>query len=114
MVSGRDVLTRDDVSGRGARDAATSRSRPPSRRHQAGHRPPPDTVIRPGEILYGDGDVEFNVGAERLTSRWRSTPATGRFRWAVMCTPQANRALSFDRERPVGSGSTFPPAPRSL
>jgi len=74
-------------------------------------------VIRPGEILYGEGDVELNVGAERIEVEIVNTGDRPVQVGSHVHLPQANRALSFDREAargyrfdiPAGTAVRFEP-----
>ena len=59
-------------------------------------------MIRPGEILYGEGDVELNVGAERIEVEIVNTGDRPVQVGSHVHLPQANRALSFDREAARG------------
>lgn len=74
-------------------------------------------MIRPGEILYGEGDVELNAGAERLEVEIVNTGDRPVQVGSHVHLPQANRALSFDREAargyrfdiPAGTAVRFEP-----
>ncbi len=74
-------------------------------------------MIRPGEILYGEGDVELNVGAERIEVEIVNTGDRPVQVGSHVHLPQANRALSFDREAargyrfdiPAGTAVRFEP-----
>ncbi|MFN8225399.1 MAG: urease subunit beta [Mycobacterium sp.] len=73
--------------------------------------------MRPGEILYGEGDVELNVGAERIEVEIVNTGDRPVQVGSHVHLPQANRALSFDREAargyrfdiPAGTAVRFEP-----
>ena len=119
MVSGREVLARDDVM----EGVPEMLARRPGGgdfpgRHQARHRPPPDPVMAmrtpmmPGEIVFGEGDIEINPGAPRLG--WTSsTPATGRCRSAATCTCRRPTPRWSSTARPrTATGSTSRQAPR--
>lgn len=74
-------------------------------------------MIRPGEILYGEGDVELNAGAERIEMEIVNTGDRPVQVGSHVHLPQANRALSFDREAargyrfdiPAGTAVRFEP-----
>ncbi|OKH79965.1 urease subunit beta [Mycobacterium sp. ST-F2] len=71
----------------------------------------------PGEILYGDGDVEFNAGAQRLTLEVVNTGDRPVQVGSHVHFPQANSALEFDRtaahghrlDVPAGTAIRFEP-----
>ncbi|MHA7664283.1 urease subunit beta [Mycolicibacterium sp. HS_4_1] len=71
----------------------------------------------PGEILYGDGDVEFNAGAQRLTLEVVNTGDRPVQVGSHVHFPQANSALDFDRaaahghrlDVPAGTAIRFEP-----
>ncbi len=119
MVSGREVLSRDDVMAGVPGDA---RRRPGGgdvpRRHEARDRPPPDpmtadgTSWAPGEIVYGDGDIEINEGAQRLEMDIVNTGDRPVQVGSHVHLPQSQRrAASSTAPPPTAIGSTFPRAP---
>ncbi|UCZ63478.1 urease subunit beta [Mycolicibacterium phocaicum] len=71
----------------------------------------------PGEILYGDGDIAFNAGAERLTLDVVNTGDRPVQVGSHVHFPQANSALDFDRaaahgyrlDVPAGTAIRFEP-----
>ena len=64
----------------------------------------------PGEIVYGQGDIEINQGAQRLEIDI-STPATAPFRSAATCIcRRATPRCSSIAPPPTATGWTFPPA----
>lgn len=71
----------------------------------------------PGEILYGDGDIEINPGAPRLTMEIVNTGDRPVQVGSHVHLPQANAALSFDRtaahghrlDVPAGTAVRFEP-----
>jgi urease subunit beta len=73
--------------------------------------------IVPGEILFGDGDVEINAGAHRLTLDVVNTGDRPVQVGSHVHLPQANAALDFDREAahghrldvPAGTAVRFEP-----
>lgn len=62
----------------------------------------------PGEIVYGDGDIEINVGAERLTLDVVNTGDRPVQVGSHVHLPQANAALSFDRDAAHGHRLDIP------
>jgi urease subunit beta len=56
----------------------------------------------PGEIVYGDGDIEINGGAARLTVTVLNTGDRPVQVGSHVHFPQANAALSFDRDVAYG------------
>jgi urease subunit beta len=56
----------------------------------------------PGEIVYGDGDIEINSGAARLTLDVVNTGDRPVQVGSHVHLPQANAALRFDREAAHG------------
>lgn len=74
-------------------------------------------AVVPGEILYGDGDVEFNAGAQRLTLEVVNTGDRPVQVGSHVHFPQANSALDFDRaaahghrlDVPAGTAIRFEP-----
>ena len=123
MVSGREVLSRDDVM-EGIAETAPRRSGRGHlpRRHQARHRPPPDPLRRPallipGEIQFGEGDIVLNEGAERLELDVVNTGDRPVQVGSHVHLPQANAALEFDRaaahghrlDIPAGTAVRFEP-----
>ncbi|KUI20873.1 urease subunit beta [Mycobacterium sp. GA-1285] len=71
----------------------------------------------PGEILYGDGEIEINAGAERLAMQIVNTGDRPVQVGSHVHLPQANAALSFDRaaahghrlDIPAGTAVRFEP-----
>ena len=71
----------------------------------------------PGEILYGDGDIALNEGAERIEVDVVNTGDRPVQVGSHVHLPQANAALSFDREAahgyrfdiPAGTAVRFEP-----
>jgi urease subunit beta len=71
----------------------------------------------PGEILYGDGDIEINAGARRLTLDVVNTGDRPVQVGSHVHLPQANAALEFDRaaahgyrlDIPAGTAVRFEP-----
>jgi urease subunit beta len=62
----------------------------------------------PGEVVYGDGDIEINVGAERLTLDVINTGDRPVQVGSHVHLPQANAALSFDRDAAHGHRLDIP------
>lgn len=71
----------------------------------------------PGEILYGDGYIEINAGAQRLAIQIVNTGDRPVQVGSHVHLPQANAALSFDRaaahghrlDIPAGTAVRFEP-----
>ncbi|WP_293019956.1 urease subunit beta [Mycolicibacterium sp.] len=71
----------------------------------------------PGEILYGDGDIAINAGAQRLTLDVVNTGDRPVQVGSHVHFPQANSALDFDRaaahgyrlDVPAGTAIRFEP-----
>jgi urease subunit beta len=71
----------------------------------------------PGEIVYGDGDIELNEGAQRIELTIENTGDRPVQVGSHVHLPQANAALSFDREAahgyrfdiPAGTAVRFEP-----
>ncbi|MDF2825914.1 MAG: urease, beta subunit, partial [Mycobacterium sp.] len=71
----------------------------------------------PGEILFGDGDIELNPGAARLQLEVLNTGDRPVQVGSHVHLPQANNALSFDRaaargyrfDIPAGTAVRFEP-----
>lgn len=71
----------------------------------------------PGEILYGDGDMEINAGAPRLATEIVNNGDRPVQVGSHVHLPQANAALSFDRaaahghrlDIPAGTAVRFEP-----
>ena len=71
----------------------------------------------PGEILYGDGDIAINAGAERVTLGVVNTGDRPVQVGSHVHLPQANSALDFDRaaahghrlDIPAGTAVRFEP-----
>ena len=74
-------------------------------------------MVIPGEILYGDGDVAFNDGAQRLTLEVVNAGDRPVQVGSHVHFPQANSALEFDRaaahghrlDVPAGTAIRFEP-----
>ena len=62
----------------------------------------------PGEILYGDGDIAINDGAERLEMRIVNTGDRPVQVGSHVHLPQANAALEFDRKAARGHRLDIP------
>jgi urease subunit beta len=56
----------------------------------------------PGEIVYGDGDIAINTGAQRLAMEIVNTGDRPVQVGSHVHLPQANAALRFDREAAHG------------
>jgi urease subunit beta len=56
----------------------------------------------PGEIVYGDGDIEINTGVQRLAIDVVNTGDRPIQVGSHMHLPQANAALDFDRDAAYG------------
>ena len=71
----------------------------------------------PGEIVYGDGDIEINPGAQRITMDIVNTGDRPVQVGSHVHLPQANAALDFDRaaahghrlDIPAGTAVRFEP-----
>ena len=71
----------------------------------------------PGEIVYGDGDIEINAGAQRLQMEVVNTGDRPVQVGSHVHLPQANAALEFDRaaahghrlDIPAGTAVRFEP-----
>jgi urease subunit beta len=71
----------------------------------------------PGEILFGQGNIEINAGAPRLDLEIVNTGDRPVQVGSHVHVPQANRALSFDRQAahgfrfdiPAGTAIRFEP-----
>jgi urease subunit beta len=71
----------------------------------------------PGEIVYGDGDIEINPGAQRITMDIVNTGDRPVQVGSHVHLPQANAALEFDRaaahghrlDIPAGTAVRFEP-----
>jgi urease subunit beta len=71
----------------------------------------------PGEIVYGDGDIEINPGAQRITMGIVNTGDRPVQVGSHVHLPQANAALAFDRaaahgrrlDIPAGTAVRFEP-----
>lgn len=71
----------------------------------------------PGEIAFGDGDIEINAGAARLELEMVNTGDRPVQVGSHVHVPQANRALEFDRvaahghrfDIPAGTAIRFEP-----
>jgi urease subunit beta len=64
--------------------------------------------MKPGEILYGDGDIEINAGAARLTLDVVNTGDRPVQVGSHVHLPQANAALRFDRDAAHGHRLDIP------
>ena len=62
----------------------------------------------PGEIVFGDGDIEINAGAQRLAMEVVNTGDRPVQVGSHVHLPQANAALSFDREAALGHRLDIP------
>jgi urease subunit beta len=62
----------------------------------------------PGEILYGDGDIAINVGAQRLEMRIVNSGDRPVQVGSHVHLPQANAALQFDRDAAHGHRLDIP------
>jgi urease subunit beta len=62
----------------------------------------------PGEIVYGDGDIEINAGAQRLTMDVVNTGDRPVQVGSHVHLPQANAALRFDRDAAHGHRLDIP------
>ncbi|SEH78598.1 urease subunit beta [Mycolicibacterium rutilum] len=62
----------------------------------------------PGEVLHGDGDVEINAGAARLELEVVNTGDRPVQVGSHVHLPQANAALSFDRDAAHGHRLDIP------
>lgn len=74
-------------------------------------------AVIPGEILFGDGDIELNPGAQRLELEIVNTGDRPIQVGSHVHLPQANSGLSFDRaaahgyrfDIPAGTAVRFEP-----
>jgi urease subunit beta len=64
--------------------------------------------MKPGEILYGDGDIEINAGAIRLTLDVVNSGDRPVQVGSHVHLPQANAALQFDRDAAYGHRIDIP------
>jgi urease subunit beta len=64
--------------------------------------------MKPGEILLGDGDIEINAGAPRLVIDVVNTGDRPVQVGSHVHLPQANSALSFDRDAAHGHRLDIP------
>jgi urease subunit beta len=62
----------------------------------------------PGEILFGQGDIELNPGAARIEMEVVNTGDRPVQVGSHVHLPQANKALSFDREAAHGHRFDIP------
>jgi urease subunit beta len=62
----------------------------------------------PGEVVYGDGDVVINEGAERISLDVVNTGDRPVQVGSHVHLPQANAALDFDREAAYGHRLDIP------
>jgi urease subunit beta len=73
--------------------------------------------MKPGEIAYGDGDIDINAGATRITMEVVNTGDRPVQVGSHVHLPQANAALQFDRaaahghrlDVPAGTAVRFEP-----
>ena len=72
----------------------------------------PQASVVPGEILFGEGDIEINAGAVRIEMEIVNTGDRPVQVGSHVHLPQANAALSSTGTPRTVTGSTFPPAPR--
>lgn len=64
--------------------------------------------MKPGEIVYGDGAIEINAGAPRLTLDVVNTGDRPVQVGSHVHLPQANAALDFDRSAAYGHRLDIP------
>ena len=64
--------------------------------------------MKPGEILYGDGDIEINAGAVRLVLNVVNSGDRPVQVGSHVHLPQANSALQFDRDAAQGRRLDIP------
>jgi len=64
--------------------------------------------MKPGEIVFGDGDIEINAGAARLTLDVVNSGDRPVQVGSHVHLPQANAALQFDREAAHGHRLDIP------
>jgi urease subunit beta len=62
----------------------------------------------PGEILHGDGDIEINAGADRVSLHVVNTGDRPVQVGSHVHLPQANAALDFDRQAAHGHRLDIP------
>jgi urease subunit beta len=62
----------------------------------------------PGEVVYGDGDIEINTGAVRLAMDIVNTGDRPVQVGSHVHLPQANAALAFDRDAAYGHRLDIP------
>src|SRR2546423_15133010 len=62
----------------------------------------------PGEVVYGDGDIEINTGAVRLAMDIVNTGDRPVQVGSHVHLPQANAALQFDRDAAHGRRPDIP------
>ncbi|MDX1891911.1 urease subunit beta [Mycolicibacterium sp. 050158] len=62
----------------------------------------------PGEIVFGDGDIEINPGAQRISMDVLNTGDRPVQVGSHVHLPQANAALQFDREAAHGHRLDIP------
>jgi urease subunit beta len=62
----------------------------------------------PGETIYGDGPIEINAGAPRLTLKIENTGDRPVQVGSHVHLPQANAALNFDRSAAYGHRLDIP------
>lgn len=75
------------------------------------------TYLTPGEIVFGEGTIEINAGAQRLDLEILNTGDRPVQVGSHVHVPQANRALQFDRaaahghrfDIPAGTAIRFEP-----
>ncbi len=66
----------------------------------------------PGQIFFGDGDIEINAGRRTTTLTVENTGDRASQVGSHFHFFEANRALQFDRQEPLECISTFRPARR--
>lgn len=66
------------------------------------------TPIVPGEIIYGEGDIAINEGADRISLDVVNTADRPVQVGSHVHLPQANAALAFDREAAYGRRLDIP------
>ncbi|MCG5433203.1 urease subunit beta [Mycobacterium sp. MYCO198283] len=70
--------------------------------------PPTADGVIPGEIRFGDGDIEFNAGADAVTLHVVNDGDRPVQVGSHVHFPQANAALSFDRDAARGRRLDIP------
>ncbi len=108
MISGREVLSRDDVMDGVPEmlyDVQVEATFPDGTKLVTVHHP---IAMIPGEIAYGDGDIEINPGAPRTTLDVVNTGDRPIQVGSHVHLPQANAALEFDRDAAHGHRLDIP------